>query len=147
MGYEEGAFTGARRGGKIGLLELAHNGTIFLDEINQMPMYLQSKLLRVIQERSVLRIGGERMVPIDIRIITATNENLAKKVMRHEFRNDLYYRLNMLSLSLPPLRRRQDDIAALIRIFASEYGRMDEALLQEMIEKAKLRQNQRYDFT
>lgn len=140
MGYEEGAFTGARRGGKIGLLELAHNGTIFLDEINQMPMYLQSKLLRVIQERSVLRIGGERMVPIDIRIITATNENLAKKVMRHEFRNDLYYRLNMLSLSLPPLRRRQDDIAALIRIFASEYGRMDEALLQEMIEKAKLRQ-------
>lgn len=137
MGYEEGAFTGARRGGKIGLLELAHNGTIFLDEINQIPMHLQSKLLRVIQERSVLRIGGERMVPIDIRIITAANENLTEKVKHHEFRSDLYYRLNMLNLSLPPLRRRQDDIAELVRIFASEYGTADERLLQEMAEKAR----------
>lgn len=120
MGYEAGAFTGARKGGKIGLLELAHNGTIFLDEINQLPMYLQSKLLRVIQERSVLRVGGERIVPIDIRIIASTNENLGEKVKRHEFRNDLYYRLNILNLQLLPLRERREDIEPLIRFFSHE---------------------------
>jgi transcriptional regulator with PAS, ATPase and Fis domain len=114
FGYEEGAFTGARKGGKIGLFELAHEGTIFLDEIGSMPVSLQSRLLRVLQERKVMRIGGERLIPIDVRIIAATNKDLLLQVKERLFREDLYYRLNVLSLNMPPLRERQLDLPDLI---------------------------------
>lgn len=95
FGYEEGAFTGARRGGKTGLFELAHGGTIFLDEIDKVSLGLQARLLRVLQEKEVMRVGGERVIPVDIRIIAATQKNLIKEVKRQNFRNDLYYRLNI----------------------------------------------------
>jgi len=126
LGYEEGAFTGAKRGGKIGLFELSHKGTIFLDEINQIPLQLQAKVLRVIQEKVVLRLGGERVIPVDVRIIAATNENLKEKISAGKFRDDLFYRINVLNLHLPPLRRRQEDIPALIKhflkIFSVQHG-------------------------
>lgn len=118
MGYEEGSFTGAKKGGKAGLFELAHNGTLFLDEINQMSLPLQSKLLRVIQERTVMRVGGDRMIPINVRIIAATNEKLQNRVAAGQFRSDLYYRINILHLTLPALRERPEDISLLINSFA-----------------------------
>lgn len=120
MGYEEGAFTGAKKGGKAGLFELAHNGTLFLDEINQMPLPLQSKLLRVIQEKTVMRIGGDRMIPVSVRIIAAANEKLKDKVDAGLFRNDLYYRINIMHLTLPSLRERQEDIPILIDTFMDQ---------------------------
>jgi len=110
FGYEEGAFTGARKGGKLGIFELAHQGTIFLDEIGEMSIQLQSRFLRVLQEREVIRLGGDRIIPIDVRIICATNKNLFSLVSSGEFREDLYYRINILKLSVPPLRQRKDDI-------------------------------------
>jgi PAS domain S-box-containing protein len=122
MGYEEGAFTGARRGGKVGLFEQAHNGTLFLDEINQMPLSLQPKLLRVIQERVLTRVGGVSAIPINVRIIAAANENLASMIAAGTFRSDLYYRLNILTLRLPPLRERPEDIMPLIRYFLEHYS-------------------------
>lgn len=117
MGYDEGAFTGARKGGKMGLFEQAHNGTIFLDEVNQLPFSLQSKLLRVLQEKVITRVGGSSAVPINVRVIAASNENLARLVAAGTFRRDLYYRLNVLSLYLPPLRERREDIPLLIHHF------------------------------
>lgn len=110
FGYDEGAFTGARRSGKMGLFELSHNGTIFLDEIGEMPMSLQSRLLRVLQERRVMRLGGDRVFPVNIRIFAATNQNLIELVQKHKFREDLFYRLNVLTLKIPPLRERPRDI-------------------------------------
>ena len=123
MGYEEGAFTGAKRGGKVGLFEQAHNGTLFLDEINQMPLSLQPKLLRVIQERVLTRVGGVSAIPINVRIIAAANENLASMITAGTFRSDLYYRLNILTLRLPPLRERPEDILPLISYFLEHYRR------------------------
>jgi len=114
FGYEEGAFTGARRGGKKGLFELAHDGTIFLDEIGELPLKLQARLLRVLQEKAVIRVGGDMVIPINVRIIAATHRNLEESVKNGTFRQDLYYRLNVLRLSLPPLRERKDDIPLLI---------------------------------
>ncbi len=114
FGYEEGAFTGARKGGKLGLFELAHNGTLFLDEIGEMPLNLQMRLLRVLQEREVMRIGGDRLIKVDIRIIAATNRDLKEMVIKGGFREDLYYRLNVLPLKIPPLRARKEDIFILI---------------------------------
>lgn len=114
FGYEEGAFTGARRGGKKGLFELAHNGTIFLDEIGELPLKLQARLLRVLQEKAIIRVGGDRVIPINVRIIAATHRDLEESVKNGTFRQDLYYRLNVLRLSLPPLRERKDDIPLLI---------------------------------
>ncbi len=102
FGYEEGAFTGAKKGGKAGFFELAHRGTIFLDEIGGISPKLQSRLLRVIEEREVMRIGGDHIIPVDIRVIAATNEDLWQKVKDGRFRKDLYYRLNVLELALPP---------------------------------------------
>jgi transcriptional regulator with PAS, ATPase and Fis domain len=110
FGYEEGSFTGARKGGKPGLFELAHNGTLFLDEIGEMPIALQSRLLRVIQERQVMRVGGDRLIDIDVRLIAATNRNLNEMVMKGEFREDLFYRLNVLKLKVPSLNSRKEDI-------------------------------------
>lgn len=116
FGYEEGAFTGARRGGKAGLFETAHRGTVFLDEIGEMPMPLQTRLLRVLQEREVLRLGAIDPVPCDLRIVAATHRDLRAQVTAGAFREDLYYRLNILRLALPPLRERADDILLLARL-------------------------------
>lgn len=115
FGYEEGAFTGAKKGGKIGLFELAHNGTIFLDEIAEMPKSLQSRFLRVLQEKEVMRIGSDKIIPINVRIISATNKNLWEEVLNKRFREDLYYRLNVLELDIPPLRDRRQDIPEISR--------------------------------
>lgn len=135
MGYEEGAFTGAKKGGKLGLFELAHNGTLFLDEVNQLSPALQSKLLRVIQERTVIRVGGTRMIPVNVRIIAASNESLKKKVQAGLFRGDLYYRINILPLQLPALRERQEDLLSLIECFARRKG-ADELCIQILYENA-----------
>jgi transcriptional regulator with PAS, ATPase and Fis domain len=110
FGYEEGAFTGARRGGKPGLFELAHQGTIFLDEIGEMDLNLQTRLLRALESREVMRIGGDSMIHVDIRIIAATNQDLWSLVEQGRFRRDLYYRLNVLPIQVPPLRERPGDI-------------------------------------
>ncbi|MGV8983273.1 sigma-54-dependent Fis family transcriptional regulator [Clostridium sp.] len=114
FGYEDGAFTGARRGGKAGKFELANKGTIFLDEIGDMPIHLQTKLLRVAQEYTIEKIGGKEAIPIDVRIIAATNKDLEKKVLEGEFRQDLFYRLNVIPLNIPPLRDRKEDIVVLM---------------------------------
>lgn len=122
FGYVEGSFTGARKGGKVGLFELAHKGTIFLDEIGDMPLNLQTRLLRVIQEKEVMRIGDDKVIPVDIRIIASTNRDLQVSVEKGEFRSDLYYRLNILTLEIPPLRKRKGDIAILAKHFINEYS-------------------------
>lgn len=114
FGYEEGAFTGARKGGKPGKFDLAKGGTIFLDEIGDMPLTMQTKLLTVLQERVVERIGGTNPVPIDVRVIAATNRDLEKMVAEQTFREDLYYRLNVVRLTIPPLRERIEDIPLLV---------------------------------
>ncbi|QGP93909.1 Anaerobic nitric oxide reductase transcription regulator NorR [Neomoorella glycerini] len=123
FGYEEGAFTGAKRGGKPGKFQLADGGTLFLDEIGDMPLFLQVKLLRVIQEGAIERLGGLEKIPVDVRIIAATNQDLPRKVQRGEFRADLYYRLNVIPIEIPPLRRRKEDIPALLAHFLPLYCR------------------------
>lgn len=110
FGYEEGAFTGSRKGGKIGKFELANGGSILLDEIGSMPMDMQSKLLRVLESKEFERIGGNRPIPLDARIISSTNENLEQEVQKGNFRRDLFYRLNVIRLEIPPLRNRLEDI-------------------------------------
>ena len=114
FGYAEGAFTGAIRGGKSGKFELANKGTIFLDEIGDMPLHLQTKLLRVLQDHVIEKVGGKSQIPIDVRIITATNKDLEKKVFDGEFREDLFYRINVIPIHIPPLRQRIDDIHILV---------------------------------
>lgn len=124
FGYEEGAFTGARRGGKIGLIELAHTGTLFLDEIGDMPMALQTRLLRVLQEREIQRVGAADSTRIDIRVVAATLQPLEQLVQTGHFREDLYYRLNVLRIEIPALRARSKDIPALTKhFFAQAAGR------------------------
>ncbi|RDY25687.1 PAS domain S-box protein [Romboutsia weinsteinii] len=120
FGYEEGAFTGARKGGKLGLFELAHGGTLFLDEINSLPLNLQAKLLRVIEEREIMRLGSDRIIPLDIRIIAATNEFLYENIKLGTFRADLYYRLSSLEINIPPLRERKKDILILFDYFVKD---------------------------
>jgi transcriptional regulator with PAS, ATPase and Fis domain len=117
FGYEEGSFTGAKKGGKLGKFELAEGGTIFLDEIGDMPLYMQAKLLRVIQEREVERIGGTKSRPVNVRIIAATHVNLEEMVAQGKYRQDLYYRLNVFLISIPPLRERKEDIRTLAYYF------------------------------
>lgn len=117
FGYDEGAFTGAKKGGKAGLFEQAHGGTIFLDEIGDAPLSFQVRLLRVLQEKQVRRIGSSRVIPINIRVIAATNKNLKVLINRGEFREDLYYRINVLPLRIPPLRERKEDILELAYAF------------------------------
>ena len=117
FGYEGGAFTGALKEGKAGLFEQAHNGTIFLDEIGDMPLLLQTKLLRILQERQVMRIGSQRVIDIDVRVIAATNKNLLDMVHKGEFRTDLYYRLNVLPINIPSLKERKEDIIPLTHHF------------------------------
>ena len=126
FGYEGGAFTGAGKGGKMGLFELADGGTLFLDEVGELSVQMQSKLLRVIQDKEVRRVGGEKSVHIDIRIIAATNRDLKREVEEGRFRNDLYYRLFVVPVNIPSLRERKEDIELLARhfldIFNSEYN-------------------------
>ncbi len=129
FGYEPGAFTGASKKGKTGKIELAHRGTFFLDEIGDMPLYLQAKLLRVLQDRKVTKIGGLEPIELDVRIVSATNKNLEELIEKKMFREDLYYRLNVIPLILPSLRDRKDDIAVLTEHFlALNNERFDKAI-------------------
>ncbi|MBB5174478.1 sigma-54 interaction domain-containing protein [Texcoconibacillus texcoconensis] len=114
FGYEEGAFTGAKKGGKQGLIELASHGTLFLDEIGDMPLHMQSKLLRVLQEKEVVRVGGIKPYPTNARIVAATNKNLLDLINEDQFREDLYYRLNIIPIHIPPLRARKSDVRLLL---------------------------------
>jgi propionate catabolism operon transcriptional regulator len=126
FGYEDGAFTGARRGGKPGLFEAAHTGTLFLDEIGEMPLAMQTRLLRVLQQREVLRIGAVEPTCVDVRIIAATHRDLLQRIDEQAFRRDLYYRLNVLRVELPSLRERRTDLQLLIRhIVSSVCVRLD----------------------
>jgi transcriptional regulator with PAS, ATPase and Fis domain len=120
FGYEEGAFTGARKGGKPGKFELAENGTLFLDEIGELPLVMQTKLLRILQEREVERIGGVNKYPIQVRIVCATNRDLKEMVTQGKFREDLFYRLNIIQLHIPPLRERKEDIPILLSYYLKE---------------------------
>lgn len=122
FGYVKGAFTGARPEGKMGIFEQAHTGTIFLDEISEISPSTQARLLRVIQEREIVRIGDDRVIPIDVRIIASTNRNLLDEVNKKNFREDLYYRLSVLNLSIPPLNERKEDIPLLLEHFIYIYA-------------------------
>lgn len=122
FGYVEGAFTGARKKGRAGLFEQAHGGTIFLDEIGEIPTGIQARLLRVLQEHKIRKLGDDRVTPIDVRIIVATNKDLLQLVDEHKFRDDLYYRINVLNLTIPPLRQRQEDIPVLVEFFIKKYS-------------------------
>lgn len=137
FGYTEGSFTGAQKGGKTGLFELAQGGTIFLDEIGEMPIRFQAKLLRVIQEREIRKIGGDEFIPVDVRIMSATNQNIPDLIEKGQFRRDLYYRINLLTLHIPPLRERLDDIPAIFKRFVE---RKSKALniVPPMVEKDAL---------
>ncbi len=114
FGYEEGAFTGAKKGGKTGLIELANEGTLFLDEISEMPINLQARFLRVLQEKEILRIGGDKIIPVDVRIIAATNRNLIQEIQKGNFREDLYYRLYLMYIKVPSLEEMPEDIPFLV---------------------------------
>ena len=141
FGYEEGAFTGARRGGKPGKFELADGGTLFLDEIGDMSLTLQAKLLRVLQDKRIERVGGVDTLPVDVRIIAATHKDIEAMVKSGEFRQDLYYRINVFPINIPPLRQRHADLPVLISYFLEKYGaalgkttvRLDEGAYQRLI--------------
>jgi len=142
FGYEEGAFTGAKKGGKKGLFQEANGGTIFLDEIGEIPPGTQAKLLRVLQEKEIVRVGGTKPINIDVRVIAATNADLDQAIKNGQFRGDLYYRLNMYPISIPPLRSRKSDIYELvvlfIRKFNQEYGRNIIDISDEAVNMLKL---------
>lgn len=121
FGYEAGAFTGALRQGKIGKFELAHQGTLFLDEIGDMPLSMQPKILRVLEDGEITRVGGSKSIKVDVRIVAATNKDLKKMMEEGKFRKDLYYRLNSILIRLPPLRERKDDIPELVNRFMEQY--------------------------
>ncbi|TCI24429.1 PAS domain S-box protein [Exiguobacterium sp. SH3S2] len=141
FGYEDGAFSGARRGGKVGYFEEADGGSLFLDEIGELPVDVQVKLLRVLQEHEVVRVGGTNAIPVDVRIIAATNANLEQKVADGTFREDLYYRINRMPIHIPPLRDRLEEIEPLceriIRKLNQEYGRLVHGVDQAAIELLK----------
>lgn len=142
FGYSEGAFTDAKKGGKKGLFEIAHNGTIFLDEIGELPLSMQSKLLRVLQEREIQPIGAQKYISINVRIIVATNRNLLKMVENGEFREDLYYRLNVIHIDIPPLRKRKEDIKQiayqLLRKLEHKFYRSDVMISKEVIKQLEM---------
>ena len=136
FGYESGAFTGAQRHGKHGLIELASGGTLFLDEIGELPLDLQVKLLAVLQDRVFVRLGGTRPVPVDIRVIAATNRDLLDMAGERKFRSDLYYRLNVVPIHVPPLTERREDILPLVRAFTAEFNRqygLDKRLAERVL--------------
>jgi len=136
FGYEKGAFTGAETQ-KAGLFEAAHGGTLFLDEIGEMPVKMQIKLLRVIQEKRIRRVGGTQEIPVDFRLLAATNRDLAEEVQQGGFREDLFYRINVVPIHLPPLRSRQEDILPLVRHFLHKFcaqcGEPDKELTPEVV--------------
>lgn len=134
FGYEEGAFTGAKKGGKVGIFEQANGGTIFLDEIGDISLKIQTRLLRVLQEKEIRRVGGSENIPIDVRIIAATNKNLPQMCSDGIFREDLYYRLRKFYLKIPSLNAREEDIDALVAHFISKYGRENLRLSDEVRE-------------
>ena len=143
FGYEEGAFTGARKGGKLGMFEIAHKGSLFLDEIGDMSLHLQSKLLRVLQEKEVNKIGAKSNIEIDVRIIAATNKDLESMVREGTFREDLYYRLNVIPIKLPSLSQRKGDIPLLIDYMIKEYSiKLEKSV--EGIDEIALDRMQRY---
>ena len=127
FGYDEGAFTGAKKGGKKGVFELAHNGTLFLDEIGEMDKDVQAKLLRVMQEKEVMRLGGESIIPVDVRVVAASNRKLLDMVNMEQFRQDLFYRINVLNIDLPSLRSRKGDVEVLLdhfmKMYCEKYGK------------------------
>lgn len=123
FGYERGAFTGADQMGKIGYFELANGGTLFLDEIGDLPIHLQSKLLRALQEKEIIRVGGTKPIPLDIRLITVTNIDLFQATKSGDFREDLFYRLNVMPIEILPLRKRRTDIGALAVYFTEKYSK------------------------
>ena len=136
FGYEEGSFTGAKKGGKIGKFEAADGGTIFLDEIGELPLHMQVKLLRVLQEREVERVGSTRSIPIDVRIIAATNRNLEEMVEKGEFRLDLYYRLNVMTIVVPKLSERSEDIPKLVHHFLRKYQKLMNKQIEGISDRA-----------
>jgi propionate catabolism operon transcriptional regulator len=136
FGYEEGAFTGARKGGKPGFFEMAQHGTIFLDEIGEIPLDIQTKLLRVLQEKEVIRLGGKNIIQLDVRVITATNKSLIELVKKKKFREDLYYRINVLQINVPPVRERKEDIPLILKHLLAKYG-MDSYQAKYLINIAK----------
>lgn len=138
FGYEEGAFTGARKGGKPGLFEMAHGGTIFLDEINSISPELQGKLLRVLEEKEVMRLGSDYLIPLDVRIISAANKDLKTMVQEESFRSDLFYRLSSLEISIPPLRERPADIEPLFISFLKEFQKDEDIRYPKKEEIEKL---------
>lgn len=123
FGYDEGAFTGARKGGKVGLLELGHMGTIFLDEIGQISDKVQSRLLRVLEEKEIMRVGSDKVIPVDIRVIAASNVPLSQEVAKGAFRKDLFYRLNVMHIVIPPLRERKEDLPELLQAILIQEGK------------------------
>lgn len=123
FGYEKGSFTGANREGKVGMFEMANGGTIFLDEIGELPVHLQAKLLRVLQDKEIVPVGGTRAKKVDVRVIAATNRNLIEMVKKGQFREDLYYRLNVVPITIPPLRERKEDILSLLAHFMNRYNK------------------------
>ena len=124
FGYEAGAFTGASQNGKAGLFEMAQGGILFLDEIGELPLLMQSKLLRILQDKAVRRIGGEKEISVDVRIIAATNRNLKEEMENGSFRSDLYYRLFVVPIEIPPLRKRREDIAPLAHSFLRQFNEL-----------------------
>ncbi|RJX28632.1 MAG: PAS domain S-box protein [Dethiobacter sp.] len=137
FGYERGAFTGARREGKRGFFELAHEGTLFLDEIADLPLNLQVKLLRVLEDREIMRLGGEKPVKVDVRIVTATNKDLAVMVADGSFRDALFYRLNVVPVTVPPLRERPEDISALLAHYLARFNekyKVDKSFSREALQ-------------
>ncbi len=132
FGYKEGAFTGARRGGSAGKFEMANGGTLFLDEIGEMPFEMQVNLLRVLEERAITPVGTKEAIPVDFRIIAATNKGLFEEVSKGRFREDLYYRLNVIAIALPPLRTRQEDISPLARYYVEKLSRKVGKLIENI---------------
>jgi transcriptional regulator with PAS, ATPase and Fis domain len=136
FGYEEGSFTGAKKGGKIGKFEVADGGTIFLDEIGELPIHMQVKLLRVLQEKEIERVGATGTIPVDVRIIAATNRNLLEMVEKREFRLDLYFRLKVMQISVPSLKERTEDINALVNFFIEKYQNLMQKRVKGISEQA-----------
>lgn len=145
FGYDEGAFTGAKKGGKIGMFHAAHGGTVFLDEIGELPLAMQVKLLRVLQDREIQRVGSNVRESINVRVVAATNRNLSKMVQRGEFRSDLYYRLNVVTLHVPSLRERKEDIPLLSNVLLSKISKK-ERLGAISISKAAMDMMKKYDW-